>query len=216
MALALMRIKVALAQPNGAWRHLNQFIILDVCNRLFQAHFARRDQQQRLILAGGADIGQLLFLDRVHFQIIVARMFTQDHADINLDTGINEQRAAFLNVAGYNGRTSRQQQEICVQISAGGARFPLQRRRPAGQTRRGRQPGAVTAAYAVGSPIRSPLGGQISRLSRGSRISYGRRELPFKYSHGVEQNCLTTRGLHANTPLTVKKCWIRIVEQKIS
>ena len=98
MALALIRIKVALAQPNGARRHLNQLIIFNIRNGLFQAHFTRRDQQQRLILAGGADIGQLLFLDRVHFQIIVARMLTQDHADINLHAGVHEQRAAFLQI----------------------------------------------------------------------------------------------------------------------
>jgi hypothetical protein len=74
-----------------------------------------------------------------------------------------------LSVAGRFVRAGCRRQENCVQISPGGARFPLRQQRPAGQTRRGRQPGAVTVAYAAGSPICSPLDGRIGRPSGESR-----------------------------------------------
>jgi hypothetical protein len=53
-----------------------------------------------------------------------------------------------LSLAGGTGRAGRRRQENCVEIAPGGAySMPLQRL-PSGQTRRGRQPGAVTLEYA--------------------------------------------------------------------
>ena len=67
--LALMRIEEALTQPDRARSDLDQLVVFDVGDRLLQAHATRRDQQHRVILAGGADVGELLLLDRVHFQV---------------------------------------------------------------------------------------------------------------------------------------------------
>jgi len=74
-----------------------------------------------------------------------------------------------LIVAGRIGRAGWQQQENCVLTSPGGARSSLRRQPPAGQTRRGRQPGAVTVAYAAGSAIGSRAEGGIGRPSGDCR-----------------------------------------------
>ena len=58
-------------------RHLHQLVVLDIGDRLLEAHPARRDQQHGLVLAGGADVGELLFLDRVHVQVVVAAVLAR-------------------------------------------------------------------------------------------------------------------------------------------
>jgi hypothetical protein len=55
--LALVRIEEPPAQPHRARRHLHQLVVLDIGDRLFQTHPARPDQQHRIVLAGGADVG---------------------------------------------------------------------------------------------------------------------------------------------------------------
>jgi hypothetical protein len=72
---------------------------------------------------------------------------------------------SMLTVAGRIGRAGWRQQENCVRTLPGGARSSLRQQPPPGQTRRGRLPGAVTVAYAAGSPIRSPLDGRNGRPS---------------------------------------------------
>lgn len=82
----------------------------------------------------------------------------------------NADASSMLSVAGRIGRAGRRQQENRVRTSSGGARSSLRRQPPAGKTRRGRQPGAVTVAYAAESAIRSPLEGRIIRPSGESRL----------------------------------------------
>src|SRR5579872_5829456 len=56
---AFVRIEEAFAQTHGTRRHFHQLVILDVGDRLFQAHPPRRDQQHGVVLAGGTDVGEL-------------------------------------------------------------------------------------------------------------------------------------------------------------
>src|SRR6201988_5284534 len=57
-ALAFVRIEQLLAQPDRLWRHLDQFVVLDIGERLLQRHADRRRQPHRFVLGGGADIGE--------------------------------------------------------------------------------------------------------------------------------------------------------------
>src|SRR5437899_2595138 len=58
--LALMRVEEALADPDRLRRDLDQLVVLDVGDRLLQAHAARRGEADAFVLgAGGAEVGQL-------------------------------------------------------------------------------------------------------------------------------------------------------------
>ena len=76
--------------------HLDHLIITNIGNGLFQAHSTRRGQAHRIILARGADIGQLLGLQRVHFQVRRLGILTDHHARVHLFAAADKQHAAFL------------------------------------------------------------------------------------------------------------------------
>ena len=80
-----------------------------------------------------------------------------------------------LSVAGCNGPAGRRQQENRARISAEAPHSKPQWQAPTGQTRRGRHPGAVSFTRAAGSPIRSPLCGQIGWPSGECRLSSSAR-----------------------------------------
>src|SRR5580658_7664628 len=82
--LARVRVEEALAQPNRRGRHLDQFVVLDICYGLLQAHAAGRCQQHRVVLAGGADVGEFLLLDRIDLKVAAAAVLAEDHALVNL------------------------------------------------------------------------------------------------------------------------------------
>src|SRR5690606_11300780 len=97
-ALALVRIEIELAQPDRLRRHLDQFVVLYPGERALQRHADRRGELDRLVLAGGADVGQLLALQHIDLEIVVAGMDADDHAGIDLDARIDDHRAAILEV----------------------------------------------------------------------------------------------------------------------
>ncbi|CCV04643.1 hypothetical protein MESS2_1340046 [Mesorhizobium metallidurans STM 2683] len=96
--LALVRVEIELAQPDGLRRHFDQFVVLDPGQRPLQRHADRRRQLDRFVLAGGTDVGQLLALQHIHFEIVVAAMDADDHALIDLDARIDDHRAAVFQV----------------------------------------------------------------------------------------------------------------------
>src|SRR5882724_12074246 len=63
-ALALVRVEELLAQADRFRRHLDELVVLDIGERLFQRHPDRRRQPHRLVLGRGADVGELLALER--------------------------------------------------------------------------------------------------------------------------------------------------------
>jgi hypothetical protein len=65
-----MRIEIPLPQPNALRRHLDQLIVLDVGDRLLGRHPPRRGQADRVVLAGRAEVGQLLGLERVDLEVL--------------------------------------------------------------------------------------------------------------------------------------------------
>ena len=58
----------------------------------------RRRQQHGVVLAGGADVGELLALQRVDVEVVAAGVLADDHAGIDLLARADEQRAALLQV----------------------------------------------------------------------------------------------------------------------
>src|SRR6266850_4931326 len=79
-AAALVLPEVTFAKPDGLRGDLDQLVIAYELYRVFQSQGNRRGEVDRLVLARGADVGELLGLDRVHHQIVVARVDADDHA----------------------------------------------------------------------------------------------------------------------------------------
>ena len=61
-------------------RDFHQLVVGDELHRVFERELDRRRQEQRIVLAGGADVGELLGLDRVHDEIVLAAVDADDHA----------------------------------------------------------------------------------------------------------------------------------------
>src|SRR3984957_19378459 len=79
-ALAVVGVEELLAQPDRLRGYLDQFVVLDISQRLFQRHPDRRRQSDRFVLGGGADVGELLALEDVDLQVVVAGVLADDHA----------------------------------------------------------------------------------------------------------------------------------------
>src|SRR5690606_7588029 len=94
--LALVRVEVTLTQANALRSNLDQLIILDVGDRLFEGHPARRGEANGIILAGGAEVGELLGLERVHLQVLRLGVFADNHAFVELLARADEQYAAIF------------------------------------------------------------------------------------------------------------------------
>ena len=59
---AVVRRERLLAQADRLRRHFDQLVVLDIGDRLFERHRHDRRQAHRLVLGGGADVGELLGL----------------------------------------------------------------------------------------------------------------------------------------------------------
>jgi hypothetical protein len=84
-------------RPRGT-RRAPVFVVGDVAQALLEGKFFGRGQLHRFILGVRADIGELLALDRVHFEIVVATMLADDHAFVHIDAGIDHHGTAVLEV----------------------------------------------------------------------------------------------------------------------
>src|SRR6187402_928107 len=94
--LPLVRIEIALAQPDALRGHLDQLVVLDVGDRLLERHPPRRGQADRVVLAGRAEVGQLLGLERVDLEVLRLGVLADHHALVELLAGVDEQDAAVL------------------------------------------------------------------------------------------------------------------------
>src|SRR4051812_19322952 len=55
-AFALVFEQLALADADVLWRHFDEFIVGDELDRVFEREIDRRREDQRVVLAGGADV----------------------------------------------------------------------------------------------------------------------------------------------------------------
>src|SRR5690606_70017 len=98
LALALDRIEMTLAEPDVVRSDLDQFIISDVGDRLLEGETDRRRQHHCFVLPGGADVRELLALHRIDVEVVVAGMFADDHAAVDLLASADEEPAPILEV----------------------------------------------------------------------------------------------------------------------
>ena len=98
LASPVVLAQLPLAQPQVGRRDLDQLIGGDELDRRLQGHRRRRRQAQRLVVAVGADVGQLLFLGRVDVHVAGPAVLADDHALVDLYAGADEQRRPLLQV----------------------------------------------------------------------------------------------------------------------
>ena len=79
-------------------RDLDQFVVVDEFQRLFEAQADRRHQDDVLVRARGAHVGELLALHRVYHQVVVARVDADDHALVQLFARADEHAATVLQI----------------------------------------------------------------------------------------------------------------------
>ena len=94
----LVFLERALAEPYRLRRHLDQLVVVDELHRLLERHPHRIGQDDVLVAAGGADVGELLGLERVDDQVVVAAVDADDLALVDLVAVRDHQPTAFLEV----------------------------------------------------------------------------------------------------------------------
>ena len=72
------------------WSDLDELVVGDEFDGRFERVADRGRQQHRLVLAGGADVGELLGLHGVHDEIVVAAVQSHDHAFVKRLAGVHE------------------------------------------------------------------------------------------------------------------------------
>ncbi len=88
--------ELPLAKPDVLRGHLDQFIIINELQGLFQREAHRRREQDVLVPPGGTDVGQLFALERVHDQVVVAAVNADDHPLVDLGTRVDEHPTSVL------------------------------------------------------------------------------------------------------------------------
>src|SRR5471032_234052 len=92
----LVLFQEALAQTDRFRRDFDQFVVGDEFDGVFQRHLNRRHQAHRFIGTRRTHVGQLLALDRVDDQVVVARVDADDHAFVHWIVVDHEHAAAIL------------------------------------------------------------------------------------------------------------------------
>src|SRR5260370_15088538 len=95
---SLRFLQQILPQTDRRRGNFDQLILFDVFQRLLQGHLPGRFQDNALVGAGGADVGQLLFAADVDGQVVIAAVFAHDLAFVDLFAAGDEQAAALLQV----------------------------------------------------------------------------------------------------------------------
>src|SRR6185312_54586 len=96
--LAVGLFEEALADADGQRRHFHQLVIGNELHRILQRELDRGSQKDGIVLAGGADVGELLGLDRVHDQVVVAAVDADDHSLVELLARADEHAPALLQI----------------------------------------------------------------------------------------------------------------------
>src|SRR2546421_3811620 len=106
--LAFVLFQKAFADADRQRRHFDELVVGDELDRVFQRELDGRREQDGIVFAGGADVGELLGLDRVHHQVVVPAVNADDHPFIELLARAYEHPAALLQVEeGVGDRFSR-------------------------------------------------------------------------------------------------------------
>src|ERR1700682_1536524 len=76
----------------------HEFVVGDEFDGLLEAQFLVGDQADGFVGAGGAHVGLLFFLGYVDVHVLLAGIFAEDHALVDVDGGADEELAALLNI----------------------------------------------------------------------------------------------------------------------
>ena len=93
-----MRIEPALAQTDGLRRNLHELLIRDVAHGALERHAQRRRENERIVLAGRTHVRELLALDDVDDEIVLATVLADDHAFVHARLRIDHHRATLLQI----------------------------------------------------------------------------------------------------------------------
>ncbi len=69
---------------------------MDEVDRLFQGEFARRGEDDVLIAARGTDVGELFSTGDIDDEVVIARVFADDHPFIHFIARADKKTAAIL------------------------------------------------------------------------------------------------------------------------
>src|SRR5512140_2984467 len=87
-----------LPEPDGLRRHLDELVLRDPLERLLERHVPRRREDDVLVAAGGADVGELLLLADVVREVVLVAVLAPDHPRVHPVPRLHEQRPALLPV----------------------------------------------------------------------------------------------------------------------
>ena len=87
-----------LADSQRFWCDLQQFIVCQEFQAVFQAQIAGWYQTQCIVTAAGTGIGQVLPLADIYYQVFCLGRSADNHAFINRNACADKQRAALLGV----------------------------------------------------------------------------------------------------------------------
>src|SRR5471032_2770421 len=102
----LVLFQETLAQTDRFRGDFHQFVVFDKFHCVFQGHLDRRYQAHCFVGTRRTHVGQLLALDRVDHQIVVARVDTDDHAFVHWVIVRHEHTAAVLQFPDSVGNSS--------------------------------------------------------------------------------------------------------------
>src|SRR5499427_6218315 len=94
--LALVGLQNFLAEAERFRRDLDEFVVGDELNCLFQVQRLEWNEANSFVGGGGAHVGQLLFADGVDVEVGVFGVFADDHAFVEIDAGAYEKFSALL------------------------------------------------------------------------------------------------------------------------
>src|SRR6478735_4039049 len=97
-ARALRLVEHDLADAHDLGRHLDALVLAGELEGLLQREVARRDEVLEVVGGGRAHVRELLLLGDVHVHVLVARVLADDLPLVHLLRGLDEERAALLQV----------------------------------------------------------------------------------------------------------------------
>ncbi len=97
-ALAVVFLERTLAQPDRRRSDLHQLVVLDELHRLLEGVANRRREHDVLVAARGADVGELLALERIHHEVVVAAVDADDLSLVDLVAVGDHELPALLQV----------------------------------------------------------------------------------------------------------------------